>query len=255
MNNEFHSFDLNKTTKSVFLNQNNSNRIVVLNTLFLIALLVTGNANPMAIVFAFVFETVIIGLIHIVKLICLIPYGDDQSRTQSKFLKVALIGFFLIHYGFFVFIQSTFLYLAFTLFDTRFSTSLSFDNLKVILQLEGFYFAMLSISLGHIVEFFFNFIKNKKYKDLNFIKYYPKPYLRIFIQQFVAIIPFFFLFFGNSVGFIAALMLILIRAFMDLYLNGISRKPARLDKITRYLSKEKPEEYEKVKEMLLVFFE
>ena len=255
MNTDFGTLDPNGNAKSLFLNGNKSNRLVWLNALFLIALLLVGKASPMAIVFAYVFETVIIGVIHIIKLMWLIRFGNPEEKKESTFLNAVLIGFFVIHYGFFVFIQSTFLYLAFTIFDNSFSTSLNFKSLNVIMNLDGFYWAMISISFSHVIEFIFNFIKNKKYYVYSFSKYYVKPYLRIFIQQFLAIVPFFFLFFGNHVGIVAALMLIVIRALLDFYMNNISKRPARLNKIARYLTKEKPEEYDKAKELLTIFFE
>ena len=50
--------------------------------------------------------------------------------------------------------------------------------------------------------------------------YMFQPYVRIIIQQFVAIIPGFFIILGNG-GYAVAIVLILIRTTVDLYLTKI----------------------------------
>ncbi|WP_438966276.1 DUF6498-containing protein [Flavobacterium sp.] len=236
-------------------NQSKTNNVILINAVFLIALLLSGKANPMAIVFAYVFETIIIGIIHAVKLFYIIRYDNEPGKVETKLINFASIFFFLIHYGFFVAIQSIFLYVAFAINDDRFSTSLNPNNFLVIFKLEGFYLVAISVILTHLVEFYFNFLKNKKYLNQNFGSYFSKPYLRIFIQQFLAIIPSFFLFFTDHVGIIAALLLILMRAFLDIYMNQIAKNPQKIKKIAKFLTKAKPEEYEKTEKIVTSFFE
>lgn len=207
-----------------FQNQSKTDRAIFLNAFFLIALLILGKANPMAIVFAYVFETIIIGIIHAVKLFYIIRNNKKPGKTEDKIFNFASIFFFLIHYGFFVAIQSLILYTAFAINDDRFSTSLSLNNFKVIFNLEGFYVVATSIVLTHLAEFYFNFIKNKKYFNQNLESYFIKPYLRIFVQQFLAIIPFLFLFITNYVGIIAAQLLVITRALLDYHMNETSKK-------------------------------
>lgn len=238
-----------------FQNQSKTNNAILLNAVFLIALLLLGKANPMAIVFAYVFETIIIGLIHALKLFYIISNDNEPRKTEAKIFNFASIFFFLVHYGFFVAIQSLFLYTAFAINDDRFSTSLSLNNFKVIFSLEGFYVVVASIVLTHLAEFYFNFIKNRKYFNQNLESYFIKPYLRIFVQQFLAIIPFFFLFITKCVGVIAAILLVITRAFLDYYLNETSKKPERIRKIAQFLTKGKPEELEKAEKKLTSFFE
>jgi hypothetical protein len=98
--------------KFLFLqNQSKTNNAILLNAFFLIALLLSGKANPMAIVFAYVFETIIIGLIHAVKLFYIIRYDNEPGKVEKKLVNFASIFFFLIHYGFFVAIQTVFIQL------------------------------------------------------------------------------------------------------------------------------------------------
>ena len=146
----------------IFQNQSNTNNAIILNAVFLIALLFLDIANPMAIVFAYVFETIIIGLIHGVKLFYVIKYDNIPGKIETKFINYISIIFFFVHYGFFVLVQSLFLYTAFAINDDQFSTSLSLNNFKIIFNLDGFYIVSISIIFTHLAEFYFNFLKNKK---------------------------------------------------------------------------------------------
>lgn len=254
MQTTLNDLNLNESLKTSFLNQSNSNWIVILNALFLIVLLLTGKANPMAIVFAYIFETVIIGVIHVMKFFLVIRYTNQPGIVEKGIANYALILFFIFHYGFFIFIQSSFLYMAF-FFETNKSITINLESIRVIMSLKGFNVAMISISFIHVIELFFNFIKNKRYYHQDIKKYFSKPYLRIFIQQFVVIIPFFFMVFSSQIGLVAALLLIAIRTTIDFYLNDIGKRPRRLEKIARFLTKNKPEEYEETKESLKVFLD
>ena len=238
-----------------FQNQSKTNNAILLNAVFLVALLLLGKADPMAIVFAYVFETIVIGLIHALKLFFIIRYDNVPGKIETKLINFASIFFFLIHYGFFVAVQSVFLYTTFAINDDRFSTSLNPNNFLVIFDLEGFYLVAFSIIITHLAEFYFNFIKNKKYLNQDFSSYFSKPYLRIFVQQFLAIIPFIFLFLSNYVGVIAALLLILIRTILDIYIDQIGKNPQKIKKLAKFLTKAKPEEFEKVEKTLFTFFD
>ncbi|WP_418262191.1 DUF6498-containing protein [Flavobacterium faecale] len=225
------------------------------NALFLIVLLFLGKANPMAIVFAYVLETIIIGVFHVGKLV-LILRNNPLEKTQSGITSYFMIPFFLLHYGFFVAIQSVFIYIGFAIKDERFSTSLQASNFLSILSLEGFYWVFLSLIATHSIQFYFHFYKNKKYNEYSLNRYFMKPYLRIVIQQFLAIIPFFFLIIYDHVGIIAALLLIGMRTFLDVYLSELARHPEKLDKVARSLMKtNQPEELPEIKKTLQVFLE
>lgn len=83
-----------------------------------------------------------------------------------------------------------------------------------------------------------------------------KPYLRIFMQQFLAIIPFFFLFFMNSVGLVAAILLIIMRTVLDYYLATIAKDSKKIKALAiRIMDQNKPEELPKIEATLKVFFE
>ena len=236
--------------------KSHSNQGVFLNALFLMALLFVGKADPMAIVFAYVLETIIIGVIHVVKLF-LIVYANPVLKSESKIVNYIMIPFFWFHYGFFVCIQTLFLYLGFAIKDDRFSTSLNISNFIQIFELEGFYWVAISLVLTHFMGFYFNFYKTKKFVGEQFSRYFMKPYLRIFIQQFLAIVPFIFLIFYDNVGLVAALFLIFLRAILDWYLNALATNPEKLRKIALSLVKNKndPEELIELQKTVQVFCE
>lgn len=142
-----------------FKNKLQNNPSIIANALFLIALVLIGIADPMAIVFAYVFETIIIGLLHIIKLFYIIK-NKEPGKRESKAGNFLLIPFFIIHYGIFVSIQSIFLYTAFAINDDRFSTSLGFSNFMEIFHLDGFKLVVFSIVSTHLASFYFSFLKS-----------------------------------------------------------------------------------------------
>lgn len=208
--------------KLIFQNQSRSNQALILNALFLAVLVLNGMADPMAIVFAYVFETLIIGFFQVIKLFSIIKHNqDDKSKSIGS--QFVIIPFFMIHFGFFILIQTLFIYMAFAIQDDRLSTSLSSKMLTTILEFSGFKIVMTFIFITHLIDYLADFLKNKKYLHQDIGLYFIKPYTRIFIQQFLAIIPFFFLLFEAKVGVVAALLLIALRTLLDFYLNRMER--------------------------------
>lgn len=241
--------------KNVFKNNSPTQLFIVINALFLIVLLFLGKADPMAIVFAYVFETIIIGVFHFLKLL-IIALHSRSTKINSKLLDLSYTFFFLIHYGAFVAIQSIIIYTAFAIKDHRFSTSLKFSNFTDLVLLEGFFVIALSIVMMHIASFLFSFLREKKYQSDTVVTTMIKPYLRVFIQQFLAIIPLFFLYFTDKVGLVAAILLVGVRAFLDFYFYQVSQNPEEIKRLaTKILRKEKPQELSKIEESLKAFFE
>ena len=72
----------------------------------------------------------------------------------------------------------------------------------------------------HFGKFIVDFIMGKKYLKFTPEDIMIKPYVRIFIQQFVVIIAFFFIVF-NQVGIIVAILIITFRLVIDLTLEVI----------------------------------
>jgi hypothetical protein len=241
--------------QSVIKKNTQNQWFVVLNALFLIGLLLLGKADPMAIVFAYVFETIIIGIFHFIKLL-IIVVGNEKQKWCEKLVDLYGSFFFFLHFGAFVAIQSVFLYTAFAIKDERFSTSLRFSNFTDLFYLEGFGVVAFSIIMRHLASFFFLFLREKKYKEASLEAYMIKPYLRIFIQQFLTIIPLYFLYFTDKVGVVAAILLIDMRAFVDFYFNRVAQNPERIKQLAmKILNKEKQHELPEIEKSLKAFFE
>jgi len=82
-----------------------------------------------------------------------------------------------------------------------------------------------------------------------------KPYLRIFVQQFVVILSGFFLVFLKA-GMVAAVILIAFRLVLDLILIGLRENSEVLDRFAAwYADKNEQMSFEKVKKQLLLFTE
>jgi hypothetical protein len=80
-----------------------------------------------------------------------------------------------------------------------------------------------------------------------------KPYVRIFIQQFVVILAFFFFILFNS-GMVAAVLLIFFRLFVDLVMVSIKKDSRMLETLTKKIAKN-PEQYPEIRKQLQEFSE
>ena len=80
--------------------------------------------------------------------------------------------------------------------------------------------------------------------------------MRIFIQQVLAIVPAFFLFYMEKVGVIGAVLLIVLRTALDYYFAVIASNPAKLNRLALLLlDKNKPNELQKIEQSLKAFLE
>lgn len=223
------------------------NAFIWLSSIYLLFVLYIGKVTPITILFAYFLETLIIGIFNALKMFF--------SIKNSKSKNYGLILFFLIHYGFFVGIQSIFAFALFgidgtSVFKEPFNI---FENYGIILTLEDLKYALPAIIFTHVGKFFSDFIQNKKYLKFTPDEIMLKPYLRIFIQQFVVIISFFFIVFSKA-EYIAAILLILFRLIIDLIMEAIKENSKTLDFLSEKLANEKASK-EEVKKQLIIFTE
>lgn len=223
------------------------NAFVWLSSIYLLFLLYLGKASPMTILFAYFLETIIIGLFNALKMFWSIQFGKSKGY--------GLILFFLFHYGFFVAIQSIF---AFSLFGIEGNSFIKepfhlLENYTTILQLDDIKYALPAVVFTHLGKFLSDFLKNEKHLKFSASEIMFKPYIRIFIQQFVVIIAFFFIVLSEA-GYIAAILLILFRLFIDLLLESIKENSEILEVLSEKLANEKTSK-EEVKKQLLLFTE
>ena len=226
------------------------NAFVWLSSIYLLFLLYIGKASAMTILFAYFLETIIIGVFNALKMLWSILYGKSKSSDFG------LIFFFLVHYGFFVAIQSIF---GFAIFGIEGKGIIKepfnlIENYVSILNLEDIQYALPAIIFTHLGKFLTDYINNKKYEKFTAKEIMFKPYLRIFVQQFVVILSFFFIVFGDGAGIIAAILLILFRLIIDLVLESIKENSKTLDILSEKLANEKASK-EEVKKQLIIFTE
>lgn len=109
------------------------------------------------------------------------------------------------------------------------------------------------IIVNNLRYFYTNFWSNGKFRDYAPDNIFMKPYLGIFIQQFVVILAFFFFMIFNS-GMVAAVLLIFFTLFLDLVLGSIRKDSRLLEILTKRVAKS-PEQYAEVSKQLQEFSE
>lgn len=211
------------------------NKNVWLTALFYIALILIGKLSATEFVIVYALETIIIGIFHAIKMLTITFLSEDMKNDKGKGIGLTL--FFLVHYGFFIFIQTTFFFVFLSTGDDRITDSLGVSNFLTVLQIEAIQVALGLMIITYALKFWFNFYKNERYKNVDIGLYMFQPYLRIFIQQFVAIIPGFFIIFGNG-GFAVAIVLIVIRTLVDLYLAQIKNNEVAFQKAVDFFMKD-----------------
>lgn len=144
------------------------------------------------IVFIYVAETIIIGLLNVLKM-AFASTIDSGSKPASPItllaLKFFIIPFFIFHYFLFVSVQNIFLFVFLKGHDLEdlleipqsFWEVLSANNFEIGISVA-------SIFGSHLYSFLFNYLGNKEYEKIGLPILMFQPYKRIFIQQFVVII-------------------------------------------------------------------
>ena len=176
--------------------------------------------NASQIFLVYCLETVIIGIINVLKMACVTLFvrkkdtweNGGSSTMQSGWF---FIFFFIVHYGFFVFIQTQLFFSVSGLIpDGSFIKNYSKipgllgDNGKLMLLIFVAYYTLQNI---------FDFFLSGNYKTISMGRLMFEPYMRIFIQQFVVILGSLFLGFGADKIFI--LIFIIIKIFFELFVN------------------------------------
>ena len=176
------------------------------------------NASQMFLVYCL--ETIIIGIVNVLKMACVTFFVRKKDTWQNGGKSTMLSGwffifFFIMHYGFFVFVQTQIFFSVSGLvpggsFLTSYSKipALLGDNGKLMLLIFIAYYTFQNV---------FDFFLSGNYKTISLGRLMFEPYIRIFVQQFVVIIGSMFLSFGAGKIFI--LIFIIIKIFFELSVN------------------------------------
>lgn len=230
----------------------NQNKFIWLNAFALLAFLISDMVDPFAIVMVYFLETIIIGFIHSYKMHYVGKYSRTQRNVEGQNPNFK-VGFFIVHYSFFVAVQSIFVFAIFSLSDYNIKEPFNLiANFKYVLTLKGIGYALGVTFVMLAVQTYFSFIKTKMYNFYTVDRLFMQPYLRIFVQQFTVILAIFFIVFFPS-GIMAAVLLILIRLFVDLvgvYINSSEGNLRKLaSRLARKSDQDEREVYEEIKKL------
>lgn len=207
----------------------------------------------MAVVFAFIFETAILVLFNIIKMLYVANQSNIKKRTSAKIPNyLTIIVFLFVSTGFLI-MQSLFIYLLFAINDYSLSTSLSVSNFLKIFELDGFFFVFFMLFLSNLVTFYFSFIKDKTYLNEPVKDYFKRPIFRILLQQFIIIFPAIFLTFTKDLGVIIAVFLILLRTGLDFSLLRLMQKIKRNEHLKQQQTLIAPEKFSRLETYLKKF--
>lgn len=207
-----------------------------LASLFYILLVLVGQLSPVEVVVVYALETVVIGLFHIVRLASF-PFLSN-IKENSIGTTVGAVLFFTLHYGFFVFIQTTFFFVFLSFGSDVITSNLGWKNYITVLSIPKIQIALFFMMIMHGYRFYFNFLKPKIYNQCSVMVYMFQPYLRIVVQQFVAILPGLFLLIDKK-GFAVAIILIVLRTLVDVLLFHLKENENVFKKAVTYLSQPK----------------
>lgn len=193
--------------------------LIVINLIPLYGVWFLGwDAKHVFIVYAM--ETVIIGIINIIKMAVVTLFvknshqwqrGDKKSMQSGWFF----ILFFILHYSFFVFVQTQ---LFFNTSDFGSNNSFLFNYAKIpsMLGNDG-KLVLLIFIVYYSVQSFFQFFSNNNYKNISMMRLMFEPYIRIFTQQIIVILGGMCLTFGAGKIFI--LVFVVVKIYMELFVN------------------------------------
>jgi len=224
------------------LKPNKGNIFLWINALILLAGIFIFGWPAEVVVLAYFFETIIIGLIHIVKMVWVFRYSRMQKidyQKKGEMSAVVMIPFFAAHFFFFVFVQSTFLFGFILKNDPNLSSFNVFNNYAYVLtkpNMPDALFVIVVMNIGMVLR---NFFMSGKYNEYSVPKMFMQPYLRIIIQQFAVILTGFFFFFLNG-AIVAAVFLIIFRLILDLLLYAVVTNSLLKASLVKVLVKKQP---------------
>jgi hypothetical protein len=193
--------------------------LIVVNIIPLYCVWFEGwNASQVFLVYCL--ETVIIGLVTVLKMACVTLFVKKSDVWQNGGSSTMVSGwlfilFFILHYGFFVFVQTQIFFAVSGLIPDH--TFLSgYSKIPALLGNNGKLLLLIFI-VYYTVQNFIDFFVTGSYKTISMGRLMFEPYIRIFVQQFVVILGSMFLTFGAGKIFI--LIFVVSKIFFELFIN------------------------------------
>lgn len=191
-----------------------ANLVPVAGTLF-------WNWNAKEIFLVYCLETIIIGILNIVKMgiVTAIRKTDtwyNQGSSEKK-SGIFFIFFFIMHYGLFVAVQMGIFFGASGIGDGTNITVFNFFYKWPQLITEDSVIMLATFAIGYGFKMIYEFIRSGDYKTIPMMLLMFQPYGRIFIQQFVVILGGIFLSFGAGKVFI--IVFAFVKIFFEVHIN------------------------------------
>lgn len=193
--------------------------LIIVNLIPLYGVWLEGwNASQVFLVYCL--ETVIIGIVNVLKMACVTIFVRKKDTWQNGGISTMLSGwffifFFIVHYGFFVFVQTQIFFSVSGLVPGGFFLT-SYAKIPALLDDNGRLMLLIFVAY-YTLQNIFDFFLSGSYKTISLGRLMFEPYIRIFVQQFVVILGSMFLSFGAGKIFI--LIFIIVKIFFELSVN------------------------------------
>jgi hypothetical protein len=207
---------------------------ILLVNILILGMVIFLEPNRYIVIAVYFFETLIIGLFNVIKMIIISFYSpvrivtsnippDNRQKNGITYPpqgNLFLILFFILHFSIFYFVQLGLLVGVADGLDDSFPGKSSFIPdpfafFKASLGEQGMY-AMISIILMQLFSLIYSFIYKGEYKVTNCMVQAMQPYGRVILQQLVVLIGGFFILLLHSTAVFSCL-LIIIKTFVDIY--------------------------------------
>jgi hypothetical protein len=179
------------------------------------------NWNPKEIFLVYCLETIIIGILNLVKMgiVTAVRKTDTWYNQGSSAKKSGLFFmlFFLMHYGLFVTVQMAIFFGASGIGDRTDLTIFNFFYKWPQLITNDSVIMLATFAIAYGFKMIYDFIRSGEYKTMPMMLLMFQPYGRIFIQQFAVIAGSMFLSFGAGKIFI--IVFALVKIFFEVYIN------------------------------------
>jgi len=120
-------------------------------------------------------ENVILGIINVAKMI-MVKSGNPRENTSKAFI----IPFFCLHYGIFTLVHGVFVIVLFSGLLDKTGSGGDFS-------LPGLLVAILSITVSHVVSFYYNYIRGGEYTRTTLNSLLFQPYGRVIVLHLTII--------------------------------------------------------------------
>jgi len=239
---------------------NRYNSFAFLQAILMLWGLIFWHWDPLFVVMAYFFETIIIGIIHMFKMGVVLRVGkaqqlEEQTNPKESLQHPGVILFFMVHYYAFVAGQSIFIFSFFTYKVPAFESGFSLlHNYGWLFRQQEFVLLFAIQAVTQITYAIRHWAIPAKYQQQTIQGMFIQPYIRIFIQQFATILAGFFFIIMQS-GFAAAVLVVLLRLVVDSWLLTARHNEGAKEKLQKLLLKNKEVNPEDLKKQIESFLD